>query len=95
MRPLGSTLETSYTFPDARTPLPRCSGVGAATLARVEYAYVIGPRGQTSLALEGVGQWTGCVDDTNRVEPDTGQPIVRRQFWAHTGVTLTWGVMWR
>jgi hypothetical protein len=93
--PLPSTLDTSYTFPDARTPVASCSGVGAAGLARVEWAYVIGPRAQTSVALEVVGQWTGCVDDTNRVEPDTGTAIVRRQWWPHTGATLAWGIAWR
>jgi hypothetical protein len=93
--PLPSTLDTSYTFPSARTPVASCSGVGAAGLARLEWAYVLGSRTQTSLALEVVGQWTGCVDDTNRVEPDTGTAIVRRQWWPHTGATLSWGIAWR
>lgn len=93
--PLPSTLDTSYTFPDARHPVASCSGVGFAGLARAEWAYVLGPRTQTSVALEIVGQWTGCVDDTNRVEPDTGTAIVRRQWWPHTGATLAWGIAWR
>jgi hypothetical protein len=93
--PLPSTLDTSYTFPDARHPVASCSGVGVAGLARAEWAYVLGPRAQTSVALEVIGQWTGCVDDTNRVEPDTGIAIVRRQFWPHTGATLAWGIAWR
>jgi len=93
--PLPSTLDTSYTFPSARTPIASCSGVGAAGLARVEWAYVLGPRSQTGVSLEVVGQWTGCVDDTNRVEPDTGTAIVRRQWWPHTGATLGWGITWR
>jgi len=93
--PLGSTLDTSYTFPDASMPLPRCSGVGAAGLARVEWGYVLGPRSQTAVSVEALGQWTGCVDDANRVEPDTGKAIVRRQFWPHAGFTLSWGVTWR
>ena len=93
--PLPSTIDTSYTFPDARTPVASCSGVGVAGLARVEWAYVLGPRTQTSVSLEVVGQWTGCVDDTNRIEPDTGTAIVRRQWWPHAGVTLGWGVAWR
>ena len=50
---------------------------------------------QTSVALEVVGQWTGCVDDTDRVEPDTGTAIVRRQWWPHAGATLGWGIAWR
>ena len=93
--PLPSTLDTSYTFPNARHPVASCSGVGVAGLARVEWTYVLGPRAQTGVSLEAVGQWTGCVDDTGRVEPDTGVAIVRRQWWAHTGVTLGWGIMWR
>ncbi len=93
--PLPSTLDTSYTFPSARMPIASCSGVGAAGLVRVEWAYVLGPRSQTGVSLEVVGQWTGCVDDTNRVEPDTGVAIVRRQWWPHTGATLGWGIAWR
>ena len=93
--PLPSTIDTSYTFPSARTPVASCSGVGAAGLVRVEWTYVLGPRAQTGVSLEVVGQWTGCVDDTNRVEPDTGTAIVRRQWWPHTGATLGWGITWR
>jgi hypothetical protein len=93
--PKGDSIETSYTFPDARTPLASCSGVGAAGLARAEWSYVIGPRASTSIALEAVGQWTACVDDSGRVEPDTGTAIVRRQFWAHAGGTLAWEITWR
>lgn len=93
--PLPSTLETSYTFPDASTPLPSCSGVGAAALARAEYSYVLGPRMAATIGLEIVGQWTGCVDDTGRVEPDSGKAIVRRQWWPHTGATFSVGFAWR
>ena len=42
-------------------------------------------------ASRSIGQWTGCVDDTGRVEPDTGKAIVRRQWWPHTGAVGTWG----
>jgi hypothetical protein len=93
--PLPSTIDTSYTFPDTRHPVASCSGVGVAGLVRAEWAYVLGPRTQTSVALEVVGQWTGCVDDTHRIEPDTGTAIVRRQWWPHTGATLAWGIAWR
>lgn len=93
--PGPDVIETSYTFPDASTPLARCSGVGAAGLARVEYAYVLGPRAQASVALEVLGQRTGCVHDSGRVEPDTGEAIVRRQWWSHGGATLALGVTWR
>ena len=93
--PLSGTIETSYTFPRPSPPLPSCSGVGVAALARADWMFVLGPRTATGLGLEVVGQWTGCVDDTGRVEPDSGQAIVRRQWWPHIGVVGTWGFTWR
>lgn len=93
--PLPDTIESTYTFPDASHPIASCSGVGAAGLVRGEYAYVLGPRSQLTVALEAIGQWTGCVDDSGRVEPDTGQTIERHQWWPHAGGTLTVGITWR
>ncbi|MEP6652930.1 MAG: hypothetical protein ABJA82_06200 [Myxococcales bacterium] len=93
--PFPSTLNTSYTFPNSNPPLPSCSGVGVAGLARAEWTIVLGPRAATSFNVEATGQWTGCVADTGRVEPDTGQAIVRRQWWPHVGLTAAWGISWR
>lgn len=94
--PLMSTLETSYTFPDAHHPVPSCSGIGVAALARADYLLVLGPRASTGLAVEVSGQWTGCIEeDEERVEPDTAQPIARRQYWPHVGGTVAWVVAWR
>lgn len=93
--PLGDAIETSYTFPDASSPLPDCSGVGFAGRLRAQWAYVLGPRSSATLSLEGFGQWTGCVSNTGRVEPDTARPIERRQWWPHVGGTLTLGVTFR
>ena len=93
--PAAGSLETSYTFPDASTPLASCSGVGAAALVRAEYSYVLGPRMAATLGVELVGQWTGCIDDSGHVEPDTGKAIVRRQWWPHAGATLSAGFTWR
>lgn len=93
--PLPSTLATSYTFPGASPPLPACSGVGVAGLLRAEWSIVLGPRASTSLMVETTGQWTGCVADTGLVDNDTGQAIVRRQWWPHVGATAAWGITWR
>ena len=93
--PLPSTLGASYTFPSPGPPLPSCSGIGVTGLARAEWSIALGPRAMTAFGLEGTGQWTGCVDDTGLVEPDTGKAIVRRQWWPHVGVIGSWGVMWR
>jgi hypothetical protein len=93
--PQPSTLDTSYTFPNARNPIPGCNGVGVTGLLRAEWMMVIGPRASTGLALEMNGQWTGCVDNTGTFEPDTARAVVRRQWWSHMGGTLAWGILWR
>jgi len=93
--PLPDAIETSYTFPRASPPLPSCNGVGVAGLARAEWTFALGPRTATGLGLEVLGQWTACVEETGRVEPDSGQAIVRRQYWPHAGVTGTWSFTWR
>lgn len=93
--PLGTTLATSYTFPDANTPLLNCNGVGVAGLLRAQWMMVMGPRASTGLALQMDGQWTACVDDTGRLDTDTATPIVRRQWWPDLGGSLTWEILWR
>lgn len=95
MDPPAPPPDTQYTYPSARTPVASCSGVGAAALARAEWTYVIGPKASTGVALEAIGQWTGCVADTGTVEPDTGLAIVRRQWWPHAGASLAWEITWR
>jgi hypothetical protein len=93
--PQPSTLDSSYTFPNASTPMPNCNGVGVAGLLRGQWLWVMGPRSSTGLALQLDGQWTGCVDDSGRLEPDSATPIVRRQWWPHLGGSLTWEIEWR
>jgi hypothetical protein len=93
--PLPSTLTSSYTLPSGSPPLPSCSGVGAAALTRVGWSVVLGPRSAMNVEVEALGQWTGCVQDTGRVEPDTGKAIVRRQWWPHVGAAAAWGITWR
>ena len=93
--PYGSTLDSSYTFGSSNPPMPQCVGVGAAALARGTYSYILGPRGAFDVELEVLGQYTACVNPTRNINPDNAQPIVREQYWPHTGVTLSAGFMWR
>ena len=95
VEPLASTLNDSYTFPDARHPLPRCQGAGVAGRVRVDWLLLLGPRAATGLAVELDGQSTGCIQDTGRVEPDTAEPIERRQTWPHLALTAAWMISWR
>ena len=92
---MNGAITTSYTFPDASTPLPSCSGVGITGVARAEYTYVLGPRVATGLALEAIGQYTSCVQNTGRLDADTAQAIVRRQYWPHAGFAVQWSISWR
>jgi len=93
--PKSGSLDTSYTFPNAQTPLAGCNGVGVTGLLRADWMMVLGPRASTGVALETDAQWTGCVDDSGNVESDTARPIVRRQWWGHAGGSLAWVILWR
>jgi hypothetical protein len=93
--PLPDTLDTSYTYPSSRPPMSKCNGLGVGGLLRAEWMMVLGPRSSTGFAFEVDGQWTECVDDTGRLEPDNAKPIVRRQGWSHLGGSLAWGILWR
>lgn len=93
--PLADSLSASYTFPDASTPMPSCSGVGVTALARAEYTYILGPRAATGLAFELTGQETACIDRSRHLDTDTARPIERRQYWPHIGGELTWSITWR
>ncbi|MCA9665593.1 MAG: hypothetical protein KC503_08390 [Myxococcales bacterium] len=93
--PLANEIDTSYTFPDASTPLSRCSGVGLAAVVRAEYRFQLGRQSSTGPAVELTGQWTGCAVETGNEEPDTAEPIVRRQWWPHIGASFSWIVVWR
>jgi len=90
-----ATLVSSYTMPKSSPPIPSCVGVGAAGLLRASWLYVLGPIFSSGFSLEVDGQWTGCKDSLNRVEPDTAQPIYRVQWWPHMGATLAWVAAWR
>ena len=90
-----TSLVASYTFPSARTPVVACSGVGVAGLLRATYMWVLGPMSATGFAAQADGQWTACVETVGRVEPDTAQSIVRRQWWSNAGGSLTWVISWR
>jgi hypothetical protein len=88
-------LGQSYTFPDAKAPVSTCDGVGIAALVRAELGYVLGPRSRTHLALEALGQRTGCEESASGRDSFTGNQYKFRQWWSHTGLSLSWGIEWR
>lgn len=90
-----ASLATSVTWNSARTPFGNCQGAGIAGLVRAGYMVVVGPLSSTGLSIELDGQWTACVQTLARAEADTARPIVRRQWWAHSGGTASWVFAWR
>lgn len=90
-----ASLASSLTWNSARTPFGNCQGAGLAGLVRAGYMVVLGPLASTGLSIELDGQWTACVQTLARAEADTARPIVRRQWWAHTGGTASWVFAWR
>jgi hypothetical protein len=92
--PMQAT-DVSITLPSSDPPVASCTGVGVAGLARATYAIVLGPRTTFNVEAEILGQYTSCQGRRPVVEPDTAQPIVRTQYWSHTGATLGLGFAWR
>lgn len=90
-----ASLATSLTWNSASTPFGNCQGSGIAGLVRAGYMVVLGPLSSTGLSIELDGQWTACVQTLARAEADTARPIVRRQWWAHSGGTASWVFAWR
>ena len=90
-----NTLVAPYTFPDAKTPLSACSGIGVASHARAAYLWVLGPLSTTGVAVQVDGQWTACVETVGPVEPDTARSITRRQWWGDVGGSVQWVIGWR
>jgi hypothetical protein len=88
-------LGQSYTYPDAKVPVRSCDGVGVTALARAELGYVLGPRARTHLALEALGQRIGCEESAPGRDSFTGTEYKFRQWWGHSGVSLSWGIEWR
>lgn len=89
------TLNTSYTLPAGSAPIEACQGIGVAGTLRGGWNLILGPRSAMGLGLEVDAQYTGCIDDTERVEPDTARPITRRQWWPHVAGTAAWSFTWR
>jgi len=87
--------DQSYTFGESKKAIRSCDGGGMTALVRAELGYVLGPRSRTHVALEALGQRIGCEEDGNGEDKFTGRQHQFRQWWGHSGVTLSWGIEWR
>lgn len=83
------------TLPEPTPLLGSCSGTGVIALARAEYTFRVGELFAMGPAVQADVQWTGCVQTLLRVDPDSGEPIVIKQFWRHIGAGVSWVFWWR
>ena len=82
----------------SRARARRCRAAAASAspaLARAEWTVVLGPRAATSFASRRWASGPAASPTPGNVEADTGQAIVRRQWWPHAGATVGWGITWR
>ena len=84
------------TKPMNQVTLIEAEALAAATaLLRGARLWPLGTLGAVGLQGQIDGQWTLCEDDVGRIEPDTARPIIRRQWWPHTGASLGVVFAWR
>ena len=92
---LANEIVASYTLPESSLPLSRCVGFGPlaalTALYRLPITSIFGLKigAQVNLAR------LTCEQSTDRVEPDTAQGIVIRQYWDRWGWSLFGGLSWR
>lgn len=90
-----SGVVATYTLPDSKPPLGACLGAGVIALARLDYLLVSSDLLAYGPSVQFDTQWTGCVEQLGRADPDTGEPIQLRQFWQHFGASLGFAFWWR
>lgn len=85
----------SITLTDTTPPLGSCDGQGPAALVRVAWSLVLDDIWAVALHAEGHARWIGCEEASGRVDADTGEPIVTRQWWGMLGANLGLSFVWR
>lgn len=91
----ADSIPASLTYQEAEQLVGSCYGYGTTATARVAYWVPMGHNSAFGVALRAGGQWIGCEDATGRVEADTADAIVRRQWWSHFVWGVQGGFQWR
>ena len=92
---LNNEVVASYTLPKDSATLSSCSGFGPMVLLNALYRFPV-----TTVFAFKVGAQIdlarlACEQDTDRVEPDSAQGIVIRQYWDRWSWSLFGGLSWR
>lgn len=90
-----SGIVASYTLPEAKPLLGACLGAGVIALLRADYVLVSSDLLSYGPTVQFDTQWTGCVEQLGRSDPDTGEPILLRQYWQHFGASVGFAFWWR
>ena len=92
---LSSEIVSSYTLPQANPPISRCSGFGPLMGLNLLYRLPISQIFGLKLGIQIDRARIACEQDTDRVEPDTAQGIVIRQYWDHWSWSWYGALTWR
>ena len=92
---LSNDIVSSYTLSQAEPPISRCSGfgplVGISLLYRLPISQVFGLKFGAQIDRARIA----CQQDTYRLEPDTAQGIVIRQYWDRWSWSWYGALTWR
>ena len=92
---LSNDIVSSYTLSQAEPPISRCSGfgplVGINLLYRLPISQVFGLKFGAQIDRARIA----CEQDTYRLEPDTAQGIVIRQYWDRWSWSWYGALTWR
>ena len=92
---LSNDILSSYTLSQADPPISRCSGfgplMGVNLLYRLPISQVFGLKFGTQIDRSRIA----CEQDTYRLEPDTAQGIVIRQYWDRWSWSWYGALTWR
>ena len=92
---LMNEVVASYTLPERQPPLAQCVGFGPMTGLKISYHLPISQITAVHIGIRADLARVTCEQDTERVEPDTAQGIVIRQYWTRWSWSWVGGVAWR
>ena len=90
-----SIIVSSYTFPADAPLISSCTGFGGVTAARLGYWFTLSEITAIGVSARLDYQRIACEQSTDRVEPDTAEGIMRRQWWSQLGWSVSGGLSWR
>ena len=93
--PAGAAAETASRTLGKSERMFACAGGAVVSQARLEYLMVVGPLFSTGPFVQADLQWTGCQEDFNQVDRETGKQVRGSQWWLHRGGALGWWFSWR